>query len=30
MFIDLETTLQLVLFAVAFGVMYLAFLHDTL
>lgn len=30
MIVDLETTLQIVMFCVAFGVMYLALLHDTL
>lgn len=28
--LDFETLLQIVMFAVAFGVLYLALLHDTL
>ncbi len=30
MIVDFETTAQLVLFALAFGIMYLCFVHDTL
>lgn len=30
MIVDIETTVQVILFVLAFGVMYLAFLHDTL
>ncbi len=30
MIVDFETTLQIVMFVIAFGVMYLALLHDKL